>query len=944
MDLSRTIHLPELDGNRQQFKVRQLITDIPLDSAQNESITYISTYQANLYIATSLGQILHYHKFEDAPEYFLISRINVGSERRPINKLLVLSYTERILILSGDTVYVYTLPELSTCRIGKIKDVSYILHLTQLKKSIPNPPNDKAIVYTSDKIHLIQFSSDLIKSLKVINYSKARKGISCSSGTSLNYSNLCLVANDKNYDIVDLQQTRKIPLFEYTLDPSEEVEPFIVQFKNNSGNEEFLLTARSDATASISMFINSLGDVTRGTISWMNEGYPSNGLVIHWPYVIGIFTSPEGSTQLIFSSLESLDIRHKIGMSDLPTQNMDEQNLNNFKICEVNSEINFNNESLESILKIMTFTEKEISAQTENNSSGKLLIYNNNQIFLFHEEDEVVALFSRAQDLIMEGPYEDLISTIDKMYELKSNAKQTFILQLKMLILIASHKFNEAETLLGQIELDPRFFLLAFNVKAPENFSSDFATFTGIKTIISLVKDLNITNDSFISLVLQKYYKQPNVPHVTSYLRYLLYTTNIKSNADLITLINDDQGFWESSESNKIEILKYMEEKKFYFALLHILLLQQAHEPNEMNAVKICDLTVKLLKEEISDENFDLVKITFKELKDHFNDSEAYNKYLLEMLKICPNDGVAYLKANKTSKHKQTHNSILKDISRTYQGELDFNSLKIEYLESTIESSDASLESIDELLTELSALINHSHETEEVINFNILKETYKLEHSLADPEWPKISWIDYLSINKNRSECKKFTENYLKVFELLLFRFLRYPRELDHLNELKEILNKDYLEYLQIFFENENTIENLFNLGDYSSAEVFIIYNALPFPSKPIYFNDFQKYYKIRSDHDIKIDLQELFHLYMSIDNEQSKILTTRHFITMYGDYFEPTEILKFIPAYVPLPYIKEYLYNLIINFESRKRGITLKKLLSRVDSKFNERLYKDLQ
>ena len=270
------IQLDGINCHPSTYKFRALVTDLA-SVVQNEEeiITYIASYQVNIYVGTSLGQILHYHHFEDASDYILISQLQISQDKKPVKKILILPHIERALVLCGEIASVYSVPELSPSHIGKLKkivDLLYFSNHSPLKNSEirPSIENEEVLTLTDDKIRVIQVSKELIKLIKDISYSNAIKCVAFSSLNMLDHGSLAVVANEKNYDIIDLKKTRKVPLFDYHPNANDDMYPQIVPFFPNDDetDEEVLLTIKSDESTSMSMFINSSGDITRGTLLW----------------------------------------------------------------------------------------------------------------------------------------------------------------------------------------------------------------------------------------------------------------------------------------------------------------------------------------------------------------------------------------------------------------------------------------------------------------------------------------------------------------------------------------------------------------------------------------------------------------------------------------------------------------------------------------------------
>lgn len=261
------------DVGRIRYQISPVIESIHLE---DETITDITTYKNNLYVGTSNGQLLHFHRFDDTTEYIPITTINVGTHS--VSKILCIESIQRLLVISNRIVLSYVLPELSPCRMKKMKDVTDLQKLDSL-----------VLVLSPTKIRIINIQADTITLAKEINY---QGGVACRSCKD---SNFIVVANNESYDIIDLDNNRKVPLFSYKSEST--VHPWIIPFDG-----EYLLSVLSDTNTSMAMFINSVGDVTRGTLTWVDKGYPENSIALEGEYVFALFKN-----KMIVSSLVSLD-------------------------------------------------------------------------------------------------------------------------------------------------------------------------------------------------------------------------------------------------------------------------------------------------------------------------------------------------------------------------------------------------------------------------------------------------------------------------------------------------------------------------------------------------------------------------------------------------------------------------------------------------------------
>lgn len=261
------------DVGRIRYQISPVIESIHLE---DETITDITTYENNLYVGTSNGQLLHFHRFDDTTEYIPITTINVGTHS--VSKILCIESIQRLLVISNRIVLSYVLPELSPCRMKKMKDVTDLQKLDSL-----------VLVLSPTKIRIINIQADTITLAKEINY---QGGVACRSCKD---SNFIVVANNESYDIIDLDNNRKVPLFSYKSEST--VHPWIIPFDG-----EYLLSVLSDTNTSMAMFINRVGDVTRGTLTWVDKGYPENSIALEGEYVFALFKN-----KMIVSSLVSLD-------------------------------------------------------------------------------------------------------------------------------------------------------------------------------------------------------------------------------------------------------------------------------------------------------------------------------------------------------------------------------------------------------------------------------------------------------------------------------------------------------------------------------------------------------------------------------------------------------------------------------------------------------------
>lgn len=1053
------------------YAFHPLISDLGaiLDAGTGEHILCMATYDANLYIGTSSGRILHYHRFETS--YTLISRL-VLSNGEPINKMLVLPDIERILILVGSILTVHTLPELSRCHIGRMKDIKDVSILAVTKKNLASvpPTRNKIITFTSSVIRIVQINEDSVKLLKEINYANAVKGLSTSTtNPQSNYSNLVLVGNDTNYDIIDLKLNRKIPLFEYNSGSS--VDPYILAYTaEDNDREEYLLSISADPNTSLSMVVNSLGDATRGTLTWMGQGYPSGGLVVSWPYVVGIFNGSDVTNRFVVSSLESMSDVESVNLAEVlgkklsETTDLDEHNegLKDHKSeeneqdhkneenheqdqtneenkedhkNEENHEENKNNEPdnnqesgqnellelKESQLNLVELSEvkeetndlekkdtlkdkdsdnehsKMASKETFDKSKGhsvtsptslsvasqglvprfkivevdkvtytyslgslldrvmttgeenlskdsieiqtKVLVHDENNVWVFLKEDENV----RALDALEDEPSEAQIKTLEKLLGSSSGEIHEYLLNRLVIALFSTKKYDDSMQYLtrfknGHLIANPVFMVtLLLGQKMP-----GIAVFKGIQRILST---LSIEpNKAFCKKYLDAIFGDIITPENDIYntLRLVYYKDLLSTTREIAEFLGGkDSSNWLQLTPTNEKILEGFEKHDSRLPLLsaYSMLVKGVPSMNE----KLCMLGVQVLKEE--QEEIDAIGFTKKTLLDevlsHFPklDKQIYSKLFLEVFDVDHEQAFNFLKKDSTKEFKDINKKIMEQVSRSYQSEASFALLKVEYLEHSLAEDGGDYQ---ELLDELVQVLTNStnFKEEDVVNFTILESTYKIENSLQDSSWPKISWINYLRFRLLRLTEKDFTRVYLKVFELVVK--LEYSGE-----HISTLLKTPHLLYFSVFSETiskSDKIRFLLEYGDFSSAEYFALYETLPLP-KDTFYGESNTHPRIVGN--AKQGLLEIFDYYTNEDREEvEKLNSITHFMHTYGNgnvLFDAEELINLVPDSVPLVYLVDFLTKIIVNLNTNGKSKMVHKCISKANASATRRIYEDM-
>lgn len=343
------------------YIIDPLIDDLPLK--ENEYISAVSAHDRNVYIGTSKGNILHYHLFEDATDYLLITLLSIGAKE--VSQMVASEQLQKLFLTVDRTLMVYLLPELSPINARQLKNVRRICLTT----------NGLMLVKQSG-VHIVQLQENTWKLIREFKYEGAVSG-------AAPINNLILLANDESYEVLDTRSGRAMPLFGYKSDAN--VSPLIVPFETPHSTE-YLLTVASDENTSIAQFINDSGDVTRGTLTWLGLGYPRGGVLISWPYAFALFEH-----SIVVSSLETLETVMEIDVSALSGEEFHIQDVTVF----------FMDKSLEAVTGLPT----ELS-------SSKVL-FNKSKLFVVRQENELVSANKLFLEAMESNDFEHFLTPLD---------------------------------------------------------------------------------------------------------------------------------------------------------------------------------------------------------------------------------------------------------------------------------------------------------------------------------------------------------------------------------------------------------------------------------------------------------------------------------------------------------------------------------------------------
>lgn len=953
-----TINIDEVDGPV-QFHLQTVVREESLE--EGETLTDVAVYQSNLYVGTSLGNVLHYFRFDDSPVYILISRISVSSNQKPVNKILVLELVERALILCGSVASVYTLPELSPCKLGKLKDIRTIESLSY-KEGLQNSSNasQKAFVVGYNKVRIIQIGRDLIKLVKDVNYNDAIDGLSCSAKSATAYSNLVVVSNKSNYDLIDLKETRMISLFKYKSTDDSSIAPHCASFTSESGREEFLLTIHADSSTSIAMFVNSDGDVTRGTLSWVDLGYPQS-IATQWPYVFTVMDNSE----LVVSSLQSIE--HKA-----------QKKLEGLRLIQLARSVECKDNISSSFLTTVDVSTGE-TTHCELSTHSKVLAVTSNELLIIHKTDQLSLLATQFQDLMKQAElnFSDLESLSEPVREHSkavSGSSELFCIHLLSLIYIILKDHEKSIEILLKTKddtllIDPQFMTYTYKAKSDEGYK----IYQTLKEVIDGI-DLNSLDEQiFKDYLLQthRYYLALDLAKLTEsakkkccFIREMIYTVVFTRSDEAIKFAKgaDTTGWTQFKKANS-KIMEFVRQGTNYWARIEFLKLLGNQEQDVLvkqeYAVEICKYSMMVLKGEIVDPAFKeedrgaLLDTFLELLQTSFYDEKLYAKNLLQFLDIDMNKGVSFLRSQKGGKFKATHKHILEEISSKYDDKKDeIYQLKAEFAEASLRDDIADISNLEDLstlsetLVEIVSMLSSRSSDAEIMNFQILQQTYQIENNLETLDWPKLTWLDYLSANMRRSECPEYIELYLKAAELLIVEF-HWLQNHEEKEKVLSLLRAEQYEYLRWIISGTEMITRLLSVGDFSNAEFYAKYGRLPLQSHPYYFEDFKERATENSNdsNSIKAGLTSILDHYLKfVLDKNGNYSIIQMFLQRYGEpYFDAYDIIRRLPELFPVSYLQEYLQQELLRRVVISRHVTSTKALARFEVKSTSALIQSL-
>ncbi|CCG82954.1 Putative uncharacterized protein [Taphrina deformans PYCC 5710] len=276
-------------------------------------VSCVEADQTNLIVGTSDGQILHYVINREDPEsdlldftYLLASRQDAPGRKGP-KRILLLECVQLAAVLANDTLSFYSLPEFAPAsHLRILKDVQGVIQSSTLQDKVEVDGCAMLTLFTKKKVRQIKVSRQVVKLFKEVEYAGCETA--CQIGAIV-----CL-ATRSSYDMIDLDQRAKIPLFPVVQGESnpvgEQYASFLPHIVSAMPKEFLVASGSPESPTTMGLFITLEGEITRGTL--MFAAYPIK-ILVDGKYTIALLSNRtieihEMSTQAVLQIIDAPDV------------------------------------------------------------------------------------------------------------------------------------------------------------------------------------------------------------------------------------------------------------------------------------------------------------------------------------------------------------------------------------------------------------------------------------------------------------------------------------------------------------------------------------------------------------------------------------------------------------------------------------------------------------
>ncbi|ODQ52457.1 hypothetical protein SAICODRAFT_81093 [Saitoella complicata NRRL Y-17804] len=885
------------------------------------------------------------------PSYLVASQQTVISGK-PITSMLLLPQISRAVILCNTTLSFHVLPELTPATETRIKGVNGVC--LDLNANTNDTSSVTLTVLTRKLLRVIRLSQEDVQLVHDVDYPNAL--VAAQRGS------IACVANARSYDLIDLDNLGKIPLFPVVqgddLASSPGAATLLAQMTGTTvvkpmvvgiGADEFLVTSASPEGMgpAIGLLVNLDGEVTRGTLMW--DEYPID-ITFEDPHVVALFK--DGSLQVHSINTQELvqtvkapqldnatSVRHIAGGYKILSQALADK-LAQVRYVQPEDELDEKLsariwEEIEAVRRIsLTTTSLFITTQTSISTllSAPLFLHVNALLDQKRIEEALVM----AEDAIFNMRPEDM--NPERLYH-----EMTFVHQKAAFLYIEETLFEHALALLEKGSVDPRLVGALW----PE-FGVEKGSVWVYQGVRSVVEDLGTIDDiirahmgkeeennerlkqtlrfnarEMLRKYLQKFREKKGFGSVGSgdearkafamvdrVLLHLLLELDPNVQQDRVALYD----FVDSGVDDLDEAVSLLQQGKKYYALSRL------YQSRKMVA-QVLETWRKMLEGEWADDEFKDGERRLKEyLINQVRNGELWWEYAMWLVKRNPELGVQVLLAPDPKKKFVVEvDVVIEKLRRESRAGLK---VYLEHLmfeqgvKNPVYQNDLVALYAEDILTRL--------ENEDIRT--------QVEYSVSQfraASRPKPSFIGFLQETVSSigdQDYKKFVQTRLKLLDFLQAD-VHYEAQdfFESVQQRESLLPAELVILYGKFGRHVDALRLLcHDLKDFQGAEIYCLHGGLS-------MSELKR--PVRGAEAAKVR-RELFTMLLSellaLENRDEQMTQTSDLLEKYCAYFDVADVLRKVPDSWAVDMLAGFLTKSLRRLVQEKREVQMMKSLSR--------------
>ncbi|KAA8914014.1 hypothetical protein TRICI_003055 [Trichomonascus ciferrii] len=839
---------------------------------------------------------------------------------RPVSKILLFPTVSRAVVLASASTSVFSLPEFAPCTgmgsLREVNDFSYDVDDKSLAREAEDAENAEAemTVFTKSVIRVVRVQADALKLKQNIDYPDVLVGVRRTS--------FALVANSESYDLVDLHNIRKIPLFPISQDVSSEGEeepgPKVPPIIAPVAEDEFLVTSGTrPEDPAMGLVVNVDGDISRGTIAWPK--YPTS-VAVDFPNIAAVI-----DTSVMLYSLHDQALIQETKYSSVPLVT------NVLTPYSTPYEPLADRIRLSPLVSQLSQEESEDRIKRETEIAQKLSIISSS-LFVFSQDQGVECLLSsprmlKLEQLVWKGKLEEVTNEIET-WNISTELAVTEMEYLQLLVglgyLLHSDFGNAAQSWLegAGATLDPRSVIYMFGDK--QDIRGEVWLFNGATQLVEKILSKKKSRDAkgFYQYFLREWLQKRELESVggdkkqvfqsleLAYLRLLINSDTAKKE-DIYATIDHDV---VESYDDAVDML--MTNKRYF--LLTRLYQKHGHTKD------VLDCWRKMLTKEWDDSEFVHGEEKMAAYLIQCQDKDLVWEYGLWLVSHSPRNGLKVFTNSNAACQFDDH-ELLTELKQHDEAWRSYLKYLVYEKKSNLFTSDLIAFLTDDLIQKVEKKATRKHLEKTNSEYKALK-------------LPKTRFLDYLTGLKLRGIEEGFIQLRLELIELLE---ANTDYDATKLIELITPYSENLLMEAAILYGRLGVHEKTLNilchsLGDYDTALDYCqAGNATGL------VRDQQD----EPDPQIQRDLfKALFLEFLKLQDEETKIQVTQKLLNQWGTKLDVQLVLKMTPDKWPVEILSDYLSQVFRRILNNKNQSTLHRSLARSHHLAISRTLQDLK